>query len=153
MELSRRDFLKLSGVGTGGFFLYSVLEQDKALASPKQLPLKKKIGEKTTICPYCGVGCSAIMAVENSKIINIEGDPDSWKKVGSTVHENLTMEDGKSYAFAMMTVDGKGMLYGNLHDGEKWSEAETELAGLEHRKCLTLLPQHMAIEIRLWLLD
>ena len=83
MELSRRDFLKLSGAGTGGFFLYSILKQDKALAFPKQLPLKKKVGETTTICPYCGVGCSAIVAAENGKIINIEGDPDSPINEGS----------------------------------------------------------------------
>ena len=83
MELSRRDFIKLSGAGTGGFFLYGVLKQDRALASPKQLPLKKKIGETTTICPYCGVGCSAIMAVEDGKITNLEGDPDSPINEGS----------------------------------------------------------------------
>ena len=32
--------------------------------------------ETTTICPYCGVGCGQIVAVENGKVINIEGDPD-----------------------------------------------------------------------------
>jgi hypothetical protein len=55
-------------------------------------------------------------------------DENSWKRIGSTVHENLTLEDGKSYAFAMMTVDGVGRLYGNLHDGEKWMPEETEIA-------------------------
>lgn len=58
----------------------------------------------------------------------IEGDKDSWKKIGSTAHENLTLEDGKSYAFAMMTVGGVGRLYGNLFDGEKWGAEETEIA-------------------------
>ena len=69
-------------------------------------------------------------------------DEDSWKRVGSTVHENLVLEDGKSYAFAMMTVDGKGMLYGNLHDGETWGKTETVLAddmstwaGTDRRLC------------------
>ena len=72
----------------------------------------------------------------------IEGDRDSWKKIGSTVHENLVLEDGKSYAFAMMTVDGVGRLYGNLYDGEKWGEKETEIAtgmsswaGTDRRMC------------------
>ena len=72
----------------------------------------------------------------------IPDDPDSWKKIGSTVHENLVLEDGKSYAFAMMTVDRVGRLYGNLHDGEKWGEKETELAtgmstwaGTDRRMC------------------
>ena len=91
MELSRRDFLKLSGAGAGGFFLYSVLKQDKALASPKQLPLKKKIGERTTICPYCGVGCSAIMAVKDGKLVNIEGDPDSPINEGSLCSKGASL--------------------------------------------------------------
>ncbi len=56
MELNRRDFIKLSGFGAGSFFLYGILSDERALAHVKQLPLKKKIGERTTICPYCGVG-------------------------------------------------------------------------------------------------
>jgi len=72
----------------------------------------------------------------------IEGDKNSWKRIGSTAHENLTLEDGKSYAFAMMTVDGVGRLYGNLFDGEKWGAKETEIAtgmstwaGTDRRMC------------------
>jgi len=52
-----------------------------------------------------------------------------WTQVGSTVHENVTLEDGKSYVFGMMTVGGAGKLYGNLYDGTKWGAADTELAG------------------------
>ena len=91
MELSRRDFLRLSGAGTGGFLLYGVLNQDKAFASPKRLPLKKKIGEKTTICPYCGVGCGAIMAVAEGEIINIEGDPDNPINEGSLCSKGASL--------------------------------------------------------------
>ena len=56
------------------------------------------------------------------------GDRSAWKRIGSTMHENLVLEGGKSYAFAMITVDGVGRLYGNLVDGEKWLEQETEIA-------------------------
>ena len=70
------------------------------------------------------------------------GKPDSWKRVGSTAHENLTLEDGKSYVIGMMTVGGVGKLYGNLFDGEKWGETDTELAtgmstwaGTDRRMC------------------
>jgi len=83
MEINRRDFLKLSGAGTGSLLLFGIWEGDKVLASPQRLPLKKKTGERTTICPYCGVGCGAIMAVEEGKIINIEGDPDHPINEGS----------------------------------------------------------------------
>src|SRR6476646_5703010 len=30
-----------------------------------------------SICPYCAVGCGQLVHVQNNKIINIEGDPDS----------------------------------------------------------------------------
>jgi formate dehydrogenase major subunit len=30
-----------------------------------------------SICPYCGVGCGQLVYVENERITNIEGDPDS----------------------------------------------------------------------------
>ena len=30
-----------------------------------------------SICPYCGVGCGQLVYVQNDKITDIEGDPDS----------------------------------------------------------------------------
>jgi len=91
MELSRRDFLKLSGAGTGGLFLYGILNWDKALAATKKLPLKKRIGETTTVCPYCGVGCSAIIARQDGSIVNIEGDPDSPINEGSLCSKGASL--------------------------------------------------------------
>ena len=77
MELSRREFLKASGVGVGGMFLLGALNPSVALArAPKTLPLKKRIGEKATICPYDASGCGFLVAAENGKVVNIEGDPD-----------------------------------------------------------------------------
>ena len=78
MELSRRDFLKASGAaGIGGVFLFGSLDSTAVLAgSQKTLPLKKKIGEKTTICPYDASGCGFIVAAEDGKVVNIEGDPE-----------------------------------------------------------------------------
>jgi len=87
MELSRRDFFKLSGAGAGGILLYQVLGKPTSLAtaasSMPQIPLHKRIGELITVCPYCGVGCNAIMAVEDGKIVSIEGDPDNPVSEGS----------------------------------------------------------------------
>jgi len=75
MELTRRGFLKLSGASTAGFLLFKGAGWKKVLGySP--IPLRKKIGETTTICCYCGVGCGAIAAADGSKVVNIEGDPD-----------------------------------------------------------------------------
>ena len=44
---------------------------------PRTLTLHKKIGEATTICPYCSVGCGVLIATDESgHIVNSEGDPD-----------------------------------------------------------------------------
>ena len=79
------------------------------------------------------------------RCINHVGDahpPDWWKKIGSTVHENLTLDDGKSYVFGMMTVGRIGRLYGNLFDGKRWGSEDVELAtgmsvwaGTDRRMC------------------
>ena len=78
MELNRREFLKISGVGVGGVFLLGALSDGVALGAPiKKIPLKKQGRETATICPYDASGCGFIvMADENGKVINIEGDPD-----------------------------------------------------------------------------
>jgi formate dehydrogenase major subunit len=77
MEVNRREFLKASGAGVGGVFLLGALSPDVALArSPKIPPLRKKVGEKTTICPYDASGCGFIVAAEDGRVRNIEGDPD-----------------------------------------------------------------------------
>jgi formate dehydrogenase major subunit len=61
----------------GGFFLLGTLNSDIALAGPAEfIPLKKQLGETTTICPYDGSGCGFIVAAENGKVVNIEGDPE-----------------------------------------------------------------------------
>ena len=77
MELSRRDFLKASGAAVGGAFLIGTFNSDIALAGPpKFIPLKKRLGETTTICPYDGSGCGFIVAAQDGKVVNIEGDPE-----------------------------------------------------------------------------
>ncbi len=77
MELNRRDFLKLSGAASAGVVALGAMSFDTALGASTQSTItKKKIGEKTTICPFDGSGCGFIVAAENGKVVNIEGDPD-----------------------------------------------------------------------------
>ena len=92
MELSRRDFLKASGAGIGGIFLLGSFNPEKALAAaPRKLPLKKKIGEYSTICPYDGTGCGFLVASENGKVVNLEGDPDHPINRGGACAKGATM--------------------------------------------------------------
>jgi len=78
MELSRREFLKLSGAGAGGLAVFGLIKPELVGAGelPQAIPLHKKVGETTTICPYCGVGCGFLVASENGVLVNIEGDPE-----------------------------------------------------------------------------
>jgi formate dehydrogenase major subunit len=65
----------MSGASTAGFVLLKGGNWKKELSS-SPIPLHKQIGETTTICCYCSVGCGAVAAVENGELVNIEGDPD-----------------------------------------------------------------------------
>jgi formate dehydrogenase major subunit len=77
MKFSRRDFLKLTGATTGGLLLGTGLSHT-VLAGEGVPPyaLHKKVGEATTICTYCAVGCGQIAAVVDGRVVNVEGDPD-----------------------------------------------------------------------------
>jgi len=77
-----------------------------------------------------------------------------WTKLGSTVHENLVLEDGKSCVLAMMTVGGVGKLYANLFDGQKWGAEDIELAtgmstwaGTDRRMCAVFDEQAKVIHL------
>lgn len=78
MELSRREFLKLSGAAAGGAAVLGLATPKTGLAAepPKSIPLHKKMGETTTICPFCGVGCGFLVASTNGSAVNVEGDPE-----------------------------------------------------------------------------
>lgn len=90
MSVTRRDFLKLSGVTTAGAFLGGVTFLGGCKSRPDKL---RGTSESTTICPYCGVGCGLIVSTRNGRIVNIEGDPDhpinrgSLCSKGSALHQ------------------------------------------------------------------
>jgi formate dehydrogenase-N alpha subunit len=72
-EVTRRDFFKLSGAVAGSL----LLPTDPPLVEQlPPFPLHKRIGETTTICTYCGVGCGQIVAATEGRVVNVEGDPD-----------------------------------------------------------------------------
>ena len=99
MELSRRDFIKLSGVTTGGLLLPAGIT-GAALAQAKPFPLHKPIGETPTICPFCAVGCGAIVAAQGDRVLNIEGDPDHPVNQGSLCSKGMALAQ-------LNTVNGK----------------------------------------------
>ena len=86
MELTRRRFLQLTGsacvgvtVGGLGFDLTPI----EAYAQEFKL---ERARESKTICPYCSVGCGAIVHTRltgDKRTLNIEGDPDHVINRGS----------------------------------------------------------------------
>jgi formate dehydrogenase major subunit len=73
--MTRRDFLKTSGV-TGGA-LAGLFAMEPVEARAAQLGLRIHYADQSTsICPYCGCGCGLIVAARNGRVVNIEGDPD-----------------------------------------------------------------------------
>ncbi len=76
MELSRRGFLKLSGAGIGAAALAQLGFSTPAFAAAEPLRLSEAF-ESTTVCPYCSMGCSAIVSVKDGKVVGLEGLPDS----------------------------------------------------------------------------
>ena len=93
--ISRREFLKLSGIATGGL----LLPIESTTTSLSAMQLHKSIGETPTICCYCGVGCGAIVGSQDDRIVNVEGDPDHPINQGSLC--------SKGSALAQLnTVDG-----------------------------------------------
>jgi formate dehydrogenase major subunit len=93
MELSRRDFLKLSAPATaGGLLIFKALDAEPVSAdSSIMVDLHKPIGEGYTICPYDGSGCGFLVASEDGKVVNIEGDPEHPVNQGAACAKGASM--------------------------------------------------------------
>jgi formate dehydrogenase major subunit len=91
--------MKLSGVTVGGLFLPAGAVAT-ALAQAKPFPLHKAVGETPTICPFCAVGCGAIVAAQDGMVLNVEGDPDHPVNQGSLCSKGMALAQ-------LNTIDGK----------------------------------------------
>jgi formate dehydrogenase major subunit len=102
MELTRRDFIKLSGAGLGAAALSNLGFSSPALAGTEPLRITKA-KETASVCSFCAVGCGTLVAGlpdEHETIINVEGNPDSAINFG-TLCSKGTATVQKSF------VDGK----------------------------------------------
>lgn len=96
MELSRRDFLKISGAGAAGAaaaVALSTIPDERV--SAKHFPLDQRGEETPTICCYCSVGCGALVIQwtdEHGEVHRkIEGDPDHPINKGSLCPKGQAM--------------------------------------------------------------
>ena len=87
MRISRRNFLKLSGLaaltGTLAAKLGCGDTDDPTPTDPTGPPADDaealRVNYETTVtnvCSFCGVGCGVLCFVEDGKIVGTEGDPD-----------------------------------------------------------------------------
>jgi len=83
MDISRRQFFKICGIGLGGSSMALMgFSPDPLLAEVRLFKLQRATETRNT-CPYCSVSCGLLMyslgdKAKNAKsaIIHIEGDPD-----------------------------------------------------------------------------
>jgi formate dehydrogenase major subunit len=129
MGITRRDFLRLSGATALGVTLGSLgfdLTPIKAYAASLRKDLKSA-KESTTICPYCAVGCGAIVHASKGKVINIEGDPDHPINLGS-----LCSKGSSLYQLANNKQRVTKVLYrkpyGTTWEVKSWNWAINEIA-------------------------
>lgn len=100
MELTRRDFFKISAAGgAGAAWATFGFDLEEARAQVRELKISKTT-EVRSVCPYCGVGCSMIAYVAghgettsfntHPYLVHIEGDPDSPINGGSLCPKGAT---------------------------------------------------------------
>ncbi len=95
MKISRRNFLKLSGLATLSGALAAKLgcapdepeetvEPDKTAPPDDAEQLRIQYADTvTSVCPFCGVGCGVLCFVEDGKLVGTEGDGDHPINEGS----------------------------------------------------------------------
>jgi formate dehydrogenase major subunit len=85
MELTRRDFIKVSGAGLGAAAIANLGFGTTALAGEQPLRITKA-KETTSVCSFCAVACGTLVSSlsdEHQTIINVEGNPDSAINFGT----------------------------------------------------------------------
>jgi formate dehydrogenase major subunit len=86
MKVTRREFIQISGATAAGLAVSGLGFDLAPVRSHAQMLKTKYAKETTTICPYCAVGCGAIVHTSkkaDGRVMNIEGDPDHVINRGS----------------------------------------------------------------------
>jgi formate dehydrogenase major subunit len=86
MKITRREFMQISSATAAGLAVGSLGFDLSPVRSHAQMLKTKYARETTTICPYCAVGCGAIVHTSkkgDGRVMNIEGDPDHVISRGS----------------------------------------------------------------------
>jgi formate dehydrogenase major subunit len=96
MQLSRRGFLKATGVGTSIALGFDV---STAEAEMRELKIARTTETRST-CPYCAVSCGVIIHTLGDKaknataaVVHVEGDPDHPINRGTLCPKGATLRE------------------------------------------------------------
>jgi formate dehydrogenase major subunit len=133
MNLTRREFLVLSGAVGAGFALSSLgldLGPVKAYAEELKIDKMKSAKLTTSVCPYCSVGCGLIVATDTKagKIINIEGDPEHPTNEGSLCAKGASLFQTTAANPNRLTKVLYRAPYSEKWEEKNWDWAVTEIA-------------------------
>jgi len=125
--LTRRDFLRISGVAAAGLTLSQLgfdLTPAQVYAAELRTALRIKGAKETpTICCYCSVGCGILVSTDTKgKVINAEGDPDHPISEGA-----LCAKGASSYQIAVNENRLQKVQY-RAPNSTKWKEVSWEWA-------------------------
>jgi formate dehydrogenase major subunit len=105
-KLSRRNFLVLAAAADAALLIKTSGAEAKGVGD---YPLHKKVGETTSICPYCSCGCGVLVATnEEGHITNVEGDPDHPTNRGRLDPKSLALQQMSSSPLRLKTVMYRG---------------------------------------------
>ena len=130
MDVNRREFIQITGATAAGLAV-SGLGFDLGPVKAHAAMLKTKYAkETTTICPYCAVGCGAIVHTSkkgDGRVINIEGDPDHVINRGSLCSKGAALAQ-LSENTDRITDPMYRAPYSNKWQKVSWDWALTEIA-------------------------
>jgi formate dehydrogenase major subunit len=96
MEVTRRGFLKATGLGTGIALGFDV---SRAEAEMRQFKIARTTETRST-CPYCAVSCGVIIHTLGDKaknatpaVVHVEGDPDHPINRGTLCPKGATLRE------------------------------------------------------------
>jgi formate dehydrogenase major subunit len=97
METSRRDFLKVAGLGGAAATVFG-FDLAPAYAALRELKIARATETRST-CPYCSVSCGVIIYTLGDKaknvtpqVIHVEGDPDHPINRGTLCPKGASLE-------------------------------------------------------------
>jgi formate dehydrogenase major subunit len=96
MDITRRGFLKATGLGTGIALGFDVA---RANAEMREFKIARTTETRST-CPYCAVSCGVIIHTLGDKaknataaVVHVEGDPDHPINRGTLCPKGSTLRD------------------------------------------------------------